>query len=422
MAHYTPIHFYLTFNPHLNDYNDPGYTQAHEFYEYIIDQIKNTQKKYAYWGKMIAKNRVSKMDIGPLAEVIKHNQNHNHATHLYLTDYNELWVGKIESVHRTIKDKKTLSFYDGKNVELWFKISDFALLEFQGDATAKKLSELYIDNQYMDIQIDELSPFTTGIRFPAFVQDLCEENFFNGFENDEYLALKPNPAINDFSTANVVKNITSLAIPHKIFDKIPRGAKLEIERAEMDMLERSNHKLTNIAFSYIKSLEIVLNDLVIHHLKRSGHGESFYVDASKMPPKLSLEMHPGYISLENFQKNFSIGQILYFIDKCQASNNFSFKKVFGEKKNFINYVSNEFSQILNEYKIIQIRGVLAHGDSQKIENNDALTIRNLILGVADTGLINALYLKFYGQDFAPISSIKSQLPAQKTKAKLKLVA
>ena len=184
---YTPIHFFITFNPQLNDYIEPGFTQAHEFYEYLRSQITEMEGKegeaYAYWGNIIGKDRNISANFSNFEEVIAKNKEHQLATHLYISDYENIWVAKIESVHKSLgKDFKALDFYKGKKVETWFKVVDFSLLEYCHEKTAAKLAELYIDNSYMDLKIDELSPFTTGIKYPAFVQDLSEEPFLMKWE------------------------------------------------------------------------------------------------------------------------------------------------------------------------------------------------------------------------------------------------
>lgn len=421
-----PIHFYLTFNPFLNQGYDPGFTQAHEFYEYLKDAIKKDSNSYAYWGKMIAKDRESKLDIAPFSKIIETNNQNGHATHLYITDFTNLWVGKVIEVKKNIgQDFKTLSFYKDKNVDVWFKITDFYLLEYTSEETASKLSELYIDNEYNELKIMGLSPFTTAIKYPAIIHDLSEEMYFD--EAEEKLILKFRPAVNNSSVSKVIKNLHDYSFPESMYAHIPVAAKSEIESAEIDMFEQRHHNMPRIAFSYLKALEIVVNDLVIHHLKRKGFGENFFVKANEMPPKLYLEDpgSDGVVTLGHFHRNYSIGQILYFIERCQKSNNFMFKKAFADHVPFLNFLMKDFARIIKENKLIEIRGVLAHNDTASVSDKDFSAIRNLILGVGCKGLIYSLYETFYFKDFQFVAQVKSSKVEEREepkKTKLKLVS
>ena len=400
----SPIHFYLTFNPNLNKQIDPTYTQAHEFFDYLKNEVKSHGVAgYAYWGKMIGLDRKSKVDFQKFEEVLKVNSENESTTHLYISDFNNIWVGKVESVHKDIgKDFKALEFYKGKNVEIWFKITDFTLLECFSENTANKLTELYIDNEYMDVKIDEISPFTTGIRYPVFVQDLAEEMYFDNLDTSEcsHLIFKHNPAIDNNAILTVLKCIHAFCFPEAVYSKIPHSAKNEIESAEIDILEHRHHNNSRIAFSYIKALEIVVNDLIIQTIKRAGYGDQFFVNPNVMPPKLYLEdRNEDIVPISKFNKNYSINQLIYFVRKCNESKNFCFRKVFNDKKIFVRFILNDLPKLLEENRILEIRGILAHNDSDTISAHDAMVIRNIILGVGFTGIINLLLQAFYQKDY-----------------------
>ena len=107
----------------------------------------------------------------------------------------------------------------------------------------------------------------------------------------------------------------------KCTPKIPHAAKLEIEAAEVDMLESRHHNMHKIAFSYLKSLEIVLNDLIVGHIKRKGLADQFYVDATSSPPKIYLNPSKDYYtSLKQFNKNFSVAHLMYFLERAVNQN------------------------------------------------------------------------------------------------------
>ena len=406
----SPVHFYITFNPKLNNYPDSDYTQAHEFHDFLSNIIKNSPKGHAYWGKIIGHDRTAKVIYDDFKEVLEQNLNNNLSTHLYISDFNNLWVGKVEAVENKINDyENTLDFYKNKNVEVWFKITDFSLLECSSENTIQKLSELYIDNKYMNLKIDEISPFTTAVRYPIFVQDLAEEMYFDEIEDETHLILRPNPAINNTTIAHVLKSIHSFCFPEYVYKLLPYSAKIEIEASEIDMLERRGHNMHKIAFSYIKSVEIILNDLIIKNLKIKGYGDEFFVDVKSMPPKLYLHKEKtSFISLDKFNKSFSIGQLIYFVRRCHETKSFCFRKTFNDHKPFILFMINRLPKILDETSLLKIRGILAHNDSQLISVEDAMAVRNSILGVGCRGLIHAIYQSYYHKDLDKMYKIQRQ--------------
>ncbi len=405
----SPIHFYLTFNPHLNDHEEPHYTQAHEFYEKLLLYVKsNPEDAHLWWGKMIGQERESSLKNETFQKVLEANKKLNSSTHLYITDFNNLWVGKVEEIS-TEKPKKlnTLDFYEGKKVEVWFKITDFTLLEHHIESTVVKLTELYIDNEFSDLKIDEISPYTTAIRYPAFVQDLSEEAYFDEIDESEHshLILQTHPAINNMASLQVLKYIHAYALPEKIYNKLPHAARAEIEIAEIDVLENRHHNNKRIAFSYIKAFEIIMNDLVIHHLKREGFGNEFFVNPKSMPPKLYFEASDAdCVPISQFQKNYSIGQLIYFVQKGHQMN-FCMKKAFNAHRPFVDFVTGELSTFLKQNKILEIRGILAHGESDSVSIHDAMAIRNLMLGIGCKGLIHCVYQSFYHKDFKDFSKV-----------------
>lgn len=419
------VHFYLTFNPYLNTEYEHEYTQAHEFHDLLKDNIKKNPKATCFWGKMIGKDRTSTLDIDLFQSIIQTNSEQNVSTHLYITDFQNLWVCKVNAITEKLPKKaSTLPFYEGKKVEAWFEISDMTLLEYNHEKTANKLSELYIDNEHMELTINGLSPFTTGIKYPCFIQDLAEELYFDEFDTCEYshLILRPNPSITSNSTQQVLRCIHTYSIHEAMYSKLPHTAKIEIESAELDMLEQKHHNIGRIAFGYLKALEVILNDLVIGHIKRTGFGEDFFVDATSAPPKLYLQDSKDYyIPLKQFNKNFSINQIIYFIERCHNQSHLSFKKAFSDRKQFIRFITGDLQKLIKENSFVPIRNALAHNDSNKVDIHDAMAIRNLILGVGCKGIINQMYQTFYPEKFRDLIKVKGEYEGSQSQAKLKLV-
>jgi len=429
---HTPHHIYLTFNPYLNaGDHEAGYTQAHEFHDFLKELIHKNPKSKAHWGKIIALDRVSSLNLVPFQKVLQDNSEAGFSTHLYITDFTNIWVGKVEAVtdHVDKKELKTLDFYAGKNVEVWFELSDFALLEYNSEETAAKLQELFVHNEYNDIEIQGLSPFTTGIKFPLIVQDFADEAYFDELDTDEYshLILKHNPAVTNTNSLKILHNIHSFAFNEELYAKIPHAAKTEIEAAELDISENRHHNMSRNAFSYIKAFEIILNDLIIHTLKKEGHGDAFYVKVDSPPPKLFLQERPGTVPISQFQKNYSIGQLIYITEKAWNTNHLAFRRAFSKRKPFIQFVTKELKKILEDNCLIEIRNILAHNDAKAIGENDAIAVRNIFLGVGCIGLIHKLYQTFYHKEFdhfVKVQGVYENEGAQlkRKKPKLKLVA
>ena len=63
----------------------------------------------------------------------------------------------------------------------------------------------------------------------------------------------------------------------------PLGMMRILESAEIDMMEQRHHNVGRISFGYLKALEIIMNDLIIGHIKRSGFSNDFYVDTTTKP-------------------------------------------------------------------------------------------------------------------------------------------
>ncbi|MBT4793446.1 MAG: hypothetical protein HON90_17875 [Halobacteriovoraceae bacterium] len=403
------IHYYLTFNPFLNHEYEQDYSQAHEFYDYLKDLVIKDKKSTAYWGKFIGKDRDASVNIEQFQKIHTDNLDEGFSTHLYITDFKNLWVGKVKSVTNQMpKNGKTLPFYDGKKVEVWFEIEDFMLLEHKSEETASKLSELYIDNGYSEKIIHGLSPFTTSIKYPCLLQDIAEEQYFDKLDTSDcsHLVLKSNPAITKSNADQVLKSLHAYVFPEEMYSKLPYAARLEIESAEVDMLEQRHHNMHKIAFSYLRALEVVLNDLVVHHIKKSGNAEHFFVDATSAPPKLYLNPTKDYfIPLKQFNKNFSISHLLNFVDRSSSSTHMGFKKSFSEHKQFIRYMTKELNQTIRDNKLIEIRNALAHGETQKLTFKDASAIRNIILGCGTPGLIQMCYRTFYKDKFQSLYNV-----------------
>lgn len=418
-------HIYLTFNPFLNSSYEKGYSQCHEFYDLLKTAVNKDKTAGLWWGKIIGKDRDSTLKLEVLQKVLGQNKEHGLSTHLFITDFQNLWVGKIRSVAQTLpKGAQSLSFYADKKVEVWFELSDFFLLEHDTEETAKKLSELYIDNEYSSLKVNGLSPFTTGVKYPCVVQDLAEEQFFDELDDQEssHLVLKENPAIGRSSAGMVLKAIHLYLFPEEMYAKLPHAAKLEIEAAELDMLESRHHNLQQMTFSYLKALEVVMNDLTVHHIKRKGLAAEFFVDATAGSPKLYMnETKDCFVPLKTFNKNFSLGNLFHFLERGERQNVPSFRQAFADHKLFLQYCLKELEPLIRNNRLIELRNSLAHGDAKDLTLRDAMAVRNLVLGCGPSGIIYNCYRTFYQEKFRHLAELTETVAKDEKKAKLKLV-
>lgn len=422
------FHFYLTFNPYLNQQSEPDYTQAHEFYDLLRELVHIDKNATCYWGKMISKEREARVDFAKLQHIFQQNKEQQFSTHLYISDFQNLWVGKIKSITQLLpKNANTLSFYKDKKVEVWFEIEDFILLEHGHSETAKRLKDFHLNQEVSGIDIKGLSPFTTGIKYPCIVEDQKFEQYFDEYDSTEisHLVLKENPNIHRSNTQQVLRALNSFVFPEELYGMLPHAAKIEIETAEMDILEQRHHNLHKIAFSYLKAMEVVMNDLIIHHIKKKGLAEEFFVDIQSAPPKLLL--HPSKsdaISLKEFNKNFSLAHLLNFVEFASNQNHMGFKKAFADHKDFIRYLTKDFADIVRGNHLIEIRNALAHGENEKLSEKDAFAVRNIILGVGAPGILAQCYLLLHKEKLAKLFSVTDfKSDGQSNQArKLKLVS
>ena len=419
-------HFYLTFNPFLNQGNEPEYSQAHEFYDKLRNLIQTEPTSTCYWGKMISRDRDARVDIASLHKVFEQNKSHQFSTHLYITDFQNLWVGKIKTITEVLpKNANTLSFYKDKKVEVWFELEDFILLEHGLNNTALRLRDFNITKEFSHLEINGLSPFTTGVRYPCIINDSRFDQFFDELDPSEstHLALKENPNIHRSNTQQVTRALNSYIFPEDLYARIPHAAKLEIETAELDILEKRHHNIHQIAFSYLKALEIILNDLIIHHLKKKGVANEFLVDIQSAPPKILLNDSNGNtVTLQSYNKNFSINSLLYFVENALKHNHPEFKKAFADQKDLIRYLLKDFNDIVRGNHLIEIRNAIAHGEQEKVTIKDAMAVRNIILGVGSLGLIAQCYYLLDKEKYRHHFEVTEFKEEQKTKGKLKLVS
>lgn len=164
-----PFSFYLVFNPFFENEN-PELTQAHEFHAALKEVVQKNKDGHLYWGKIKSKSNNREIEFNKFESALKHNIDNGKDTHLFISDYKYLWAAKVTEVTQgTPSMSETLSFYEGKEVEIWFKIEDMTIVENTHSETSARISDLFIGNELAvnDFQnCDSMNPYLSNIRYP----------------------------------------------------------------------------------------------------------------------------------------------------------------------------------------------------------------------------------------------------------------
>ncbi|MBA2404386.1 MAG: hypothetical protein H0V66_06415 [Bdellovibrionales bacterium] len=390
-----PYHFYLAFNPLFNE-DQTWKTQAHEFHQKLKDKKATNPDAHMYWGKIQISEYSEPLNMSNFLQTVSENNDLQMDSHLYITDYQHMWVGKVSEVLKEIPDEEnTLAFYKNKKVEVWFKIVDFDLLSNNSAETSAILNQIHVDNEYYNYKIKEMTPFTSGIRFPMIVQDKTQERFFN---NPGLRILKDNPLLTTQGEAMKLNNlIHSFVIPEDTFKRIPEHIRSQIVHAEILLLEaqsggkKDRFKLEQAILTYLKCLETLLNDTFVAYLKRE-EGHRIWITKDRSSPKFmrsALDKDKSSLTrLKDSTETFNLSQIKMLLDTPSFFPHTSLDYVFRGKKSFWEYCRLELRSTLKNESLIELRNILTtHGDV-KAHDRELLLVRNILLGVGGRGVFN----------------------------------
>ena len=396
---YTPKHFYVVFNPLLGDQNPDYPTSAHEVYFRLKEQWKSDFKDpHMYWAKVKKTSRPDSLNEQIFLKVIEENNKNFCTTHLYISDFNHLWVAKIDTVSKKISDYDyTLDAYKKEDVELWFKITEMDLISSDPRETISHISFLKTE------AIDSLNPYLGGLRYPLIISDTYNENYFSHIDDSKSVMLKENPLISN-SADRVKELVLSYAIPEANFLHLPLVVRNEILNIELEYLDLKKHngaksgKMKKVATNYIQILECVLNHTLIESFRSTNEVRNLKEEIAKKHVdnslfKLCSEKNLSLYEIEKIISNESYGGLFNIYSHLTRD----------KKNEFSNYLKNDLRKILNtkivsEYSLRDIRNDQAHLDGGvEMTYFESLEIRNLILGVGCKGLINEIVEKWYGK-------------------------
>lgn len=401
-----PYHFYLAFNPLFNE-DQTWKTQAHQFHQCLKDKKIKNPEAHMYWGKIQISEYSEPLNVANFQNVVSENNEVQMDSHLYITDYQHMWVGKVVEVLKEIPDpENSLDFYKGKNVEVWFKIVDFDLLTNNSAETTSLLGQMHVDNEYYNYKIKEMTPFTSGIRFPMILQDKSQTRFFNA---EAYRILNDNPLLTTPGEAIKLDSLShSFVIPEETFRRIPENVRSQIIHAEILLLEaqaggrKDRVKLEQAILTYLKCLEILLNETFVAHLKRE-EGFRVWVTKDSSSPKFMRTVvdkdKSTLIRLKDSTDIFNLSQIKMLLDTPTFFAHTSLDYVFRGKKSFWEYCRLELRSTLKNESLIELRNLLNTPGDVKSHERELLLVRNILLGVGGKGVFNNIVESWY--EYAP---------------------
>lgn len=396
-----PYHFYVSFNPLFNE-DSAWKTQAHEFHQKLAEkkQINNSAKMY--WGKIQLSEHSRPVVVSDFKQVHSENLELQMETHIYITDYQHLWVGKVIEVTQEIpSEEETLPFYKNKKVEMWFGISDFDLLSNKADETLALLKKLHVENEYYDFKLPEITPFVPSIRFPLIVQDRSRERYFKPTVGNQALrVLEKNPHIAESGPGlKIDEFIKSFVITEKNFKLMPESLRFQITNAEVLLVEaqsgyqKDRIKLERAILTYLKCLEILLNETFVAHL-RQVEGYRIWVTKDQESPKFirsALDKDKSKLmKLYDSKGCFNLNQIKMLLDTPSFFAHTSLDYVFRQRQAFWEFCRLELRPTLKNESLIELRNDLASANHTKAHERELLLVRNILLGVGGRGIFNQI--------------------------------
>lgn len=377
-------------------------TQAHEFYAELKRNgcNSNGDDAFLYWGKLKV-NSDSEEEILKYKEVIENNVEKGEDTHLYISDYHHFWVAKVESVHRNIHSPEhTIAFYDNKEVDVWFKITDMDLVSAEFEETLYYLSQLSVDNPYHPQKIDSIHPYLGGLKFPMVVEDNLEEKYFkNLFFEDSLRLSRENPLIEkNLMLDHISSHMKSFVLPPQVFSKLSHLVRTELLAVEMSLTGSSSggeHQHNQVLGSYLRILESVMNEtlgkvaseyfgncLFINH-----DGETFYDHKTE-----------DNVSIRDFNGQASINAFVNLLANVGSFGNLSLENFTNENRELIDYFQNSLAPFIRDEELIELRSAFKSGQEVKMTKERVFFLRNKILGVGCVGVINNLFEKIYDSE------------------------
>jgi hypothetical protein len=365
-------------------------------------QNMNGEQPCLYWGKLKVNQPLSH-DFSKYQEIIQENKNNGLPTHLFISDYHHYWVAKVESVHREIVSKeRTIPFYDNKEVDIWFKISDMDLISGEFEETSYYLSQLFVDNKFHEESIPSLNPYIGGLSFPMIVEDKLKSNYFqNEFDSYSLRIKKNNPLISkNFICDQIQNQMKSFVLSPKVYLNLSHHTKndllsIEMRLAQSNLLDKEECRV--LYSSYIQVLESVMNETLGFVLKNE-FGRSVYIDETGM--NISEKNQEGYLPVNEFVGAIKISAFVELAQNVSKYNGISLELIDEKYSSLRSYFDSELAPFMLALELAEKqKRLLAHSELE-IKKSDIFELRNSVLGVGCTGIINNLITLFLESDQA----------------------
>lgn len=394
---HNPFSFYVVFNPLLNGDNENYQTQAHEFFQRLKENLLSghPENNHFYWGKLKVSHYEKELDFEKFQNAVESNRQSGLPTHLYISDFHHFWVCKVESVHKEIFDKRnTLPFYDGKEVEIWFKVTDMDLISSEYVETGYYLEQLYVNNQFDQQTINSINPYISGLRYPLIVQNRLNEFYFMDYHKlGKARALSNNPLIqNPSEFGKLAHTVQTYVLPPAIYGKLSEQIKKRLIKIEMDISAKEKDKneiYFRVKKEYSKLLENMLNDTFIKFLKHEA------------PDKIGIEVigdeqfftrDLSHQKINDAKFSFSLQEICKIINDPMFIQSANLDSIFTEKLKFWKYLRSELMDIIQEHDLL-------NEPNPNPSAKEAMLLRNIILGVGCKGVINSLICLYFEEEF-----------------------
>lgn len=396
-----PYHFLVAFNPLFNK-SSVYKTQAHEFYHQLKEKVIKDPQACMYWGKLHISDYTEPLNHENFHGSLKLNSENKKDTYLFISDYQHLWVGRVEEICDRIPSLDlTLDFYKDKKVDMWFKISDFDLISNDATQTAQILRQLYVDNDYYTYKVKEVGA-TSVLRFPMIIQSHLEESYFS---NESRRINEENKLVELPGESMRLNNIIqTYVIPEENFKRLPEVVRSQIIYAEILLLEataggkKDRPKLEQAILTYLRCLELLLNATFVAHLKQE-EGHRIFVTKDHLPARFLRSPldrdKKNLLRLKDFSDVVELGQIKMLIDAPTFFHNTSLDHVFRNRKKFWEYCRLELRSTLKNESLIEIRNTLAHGESIDVYDRELVLVRNILLGVGGKGVFNDIVESYF---------------------------
>ena len=185
--------------------------------------------------------------------------------------------------------------------------------------------------------------------------------------------------------------IQSFVIPEENFKKMPEIVRTQITHAEILLVEaqstskKDRIKLEQAILTYLKCLEVLLNETFVAHLKKE-EGHRIWVSKDLQSPKfMRSALDKDKSSLIRIKESvglFQLSQIKMLLDT----------------PGFFPHTSLDYirSTLKNE-SLIDLKHQLTTQTAQKIHDRELLLVRNILLGIGGKGVLNAIVESWYAE-------------------------